>query len=130
MTYSNLKSVSSFALTAALLAMSSTAFSGDKGALSRDQVRAAYTEARANGTLPANGEGQISYVKLSTSTLTRAAVQADYFAARMAGTLQPTGEGQEARVVSAPSSLTRAAVQADYFAACMAGTLPPSGERG
>ena len=130
MTHTNVKSVASFALTAALLAMSSAAFSGDMGALSRDQVRAAYTEARANGTLPANGEGQISYVKPSTSTLTRAAVQADYFAARMAGTLQPTGEGQEARVVSAPSSLTREAVKAEYFHARMAGTLPPTGERG
>ena len=130
MIYTQVKSVTSFALTAALLVMSSAAFSGDRGALSRDQVRAAYSEARANGTLPPNGEGQTTYVKPSTSTLTRQAVQAEYFAARMAGTLQPTGEGQEARAVSVPTSLTRDAVRAEYFRSRMAGTLQLNGERG
>ena len=130
MVYTQVKSVTSFALTAALLAVSSAAFSGDMGAVTRDQVRAAYAEARANGTLPANGEGQVSHVKPSTSTLTRAAVQAEYFAARVAGTLPPTGEGQQARAVSVPSSLTRDAVRAEYLQARMAGTLPLTGERG
>ena len=130
MIYTQVKSATSFALTAALLAMSSAAFSGDMGALSRDQVRAAYSEARANGTLQPNGEGQVAIVKTSPSSLTRDAVRAEYFAARTAGTLQPTGEGQEARVASAPSSLTREAVKAEYFHARMAGTLPPTGERG
>lgn len=130
MTHTSVKSVASFALTAALLAMSSAAFSADKGALTREQVRAEYAEARANGTLPPNGEGQINHVKPATSTLTRAAVQAEYFAARAAGLLPPTGEGQQVTTVYAPSSLTRDAVRAEYFQARMAGTLPPSGERG
>ena len=124
------KSAASFALTAVLLAMSTAAFSADNGALTREQVRAEYTQARTNGTLPATGEGLIGYVKPSASTLTREAVQAEYFAARMAGTLQPNGEGQVAHVVSAPSTLTREAVQSEYYMARMAGTLPPTGERG
>lgn len=124
MTYSNLKSVSSFALTAALLAMSSTAFSGDKGALSRDSVRAAYFEARDNGSLIPNGEGQIATVKASSSSLTRDSVRAEYFRARAAGTLPPRGEGQQVSAAEASSSLTREAVRAEYFDARMAGTLP------
>lgn len=130
MIYTQVKSATSFALTAALLAMSSAAFSGDMGALSRDQVRAAYSEARANGTLQPNGEGQVAIVKTSPSSLTRDAVRAEYFAARTAGTLPPTGEIQAVRAAQAPSSLTRDAVQAEYFSARMAGTLPLTGERG
>ena len=130
MIYSNAKAVSSFALTAAMLAVSSAAFSGDMGGLTRDQVRAAYNEARASGSLPSNGEAQTVTVKASTSTLTRAAVRAEYYAARAAGTLPPTGEGQQVRAVPAPSALTREAVRAEYIRARMAGTLPLTGERG
>ena len=130
MTHTHIKSITSFALTAALLAMSSAAFSGDKGALTRDQVRTAYAEARANGSLPPTGEAQIVMGKFSPSALTRDAVRAEYFAARVAGTLPPTGEIQQARAVPAPSALTREAVRAEYFHARMAGTLPLTGERG
>lgn len=130
MTHTSVKSLASFALTAAMLAMSSAAFSADKGALTRDQVRAEYVAARMAGTLPPTGEAQIVMAKLTPSALTRDAVRAEYFAARAAGALPPTGEIQQARAVPAPSALTRDAVRAEYFLARMAGTLPLTGERG
>ena len=92
MNHTYVKSAASFALTAALLAASSAAFSGETGALTRDQVRAEYLAARMAGTLPPTGEAQIVMVKSAPSALTRDAVRAEYFAARMAGTLPLTGE--------------------------------------
>lgn len=130
MNCTQVKSVASFALSAALLAASSAAFSGEMGPLTRGQVRAAYTEARANGTLPPTGEAQIVMAKASHSALTRDSVRAEYLAARMAGTLPPTGEVQQVLAPAAPSVLTRDAVRAEYFSARMAGTLPLTGERG
>jgi hypothetical protein len=118
---------SALVLAAALVAGSS--FAADTGAVTREQVRAEFNQARANGTLPANGEGQTAIApKVAPSTLTRQAVQAEYFAARAAGTLAPTGEGQEAKVAVAPSVASRDAVRAEFYAARKAGTLPKNGE--
>ena len=120
---------SALVLAAALITGSS--FAADTGAMTREQVRAQYNQARANGTLPANGEGQTAVApKVAPSTLTREAVRAEYYAARAAGTVPPTGEGQEAKVAVAPSVVTRDVVKAEYFAARRAGTLPLNGERG
>ena len=115
-------------LTAGLFA--SASFAADTGALTREQVRTEYKQARANGTLPVNGEGQTVVIKATRSELTRDAVRADYFAARQAGTLPPTGEGQEVHQAAAPATVSREAVKAEYFAARRAGTLPLNGERG
>ncbi len=120
-------------LTAGLFA--SASFAADAGALSREQVRAEYNQARTNGTLPANGEGQTAAApKAIASTLTREAVRADFYAARAAGTLPANGEGQvvsqEVRQIVAPVAVSREAVKAEYFAARRAGTLPLNGERG
>jgi Domain of unknown function (DUF4148) len=116
-------------LTAGLFA--SASFAADTGAMSREQVRAEYNQARANGTLPAKGEGQTAAApKVAPSTLTREAVRADYYAARAAGTLPANGEAQEVRQVAAPVTVSREAVRAEYFAARRAGTLPLNGERG
>ncbi len=84
----------------------------------------------AAGTQPSSGEGQISYVEATRSTLTREEVKAQYFAARQAGALPLNGEGQEMRVAVTPSVLSREAVKAEYFAARKAGKLPLNGERG
>ena len=111
------------ALVLAVGLIAGSSFATDMGSLTRDQVRAEYFAARANGTLPPNGEGQVLTAERSTSSLTREAVQAEYFAARKAGNLTPNGEGQEARVVVAPSGVTRAAVKADYIVARKSGTL-------
>lgn len=120
---------SALVLAAALIAGSS--FAADTGALTREQVRAEYNQARANGTLPVNGEGQTAAApKVASSTQTRDAVRADYFAARQAGTLIPNGEGQEVRHAAAPATVSREAVKAEYYAARRAGTLPLNGERG
>ena len=99
-------------------------------ALSRDQVRAEYNQARANGSLTPNGEAQIAKPRVTGTPLTREAVRADYVAARAGGTLAPTGEGQEVRQVATPVAVSREAVKAEYFAARRAGTLPLTGERG
>ena len=115
-------------LTAGLFANAS--FAADAGAMTRSQVRAEYNQARANGTLIPNGEGQSVVTKATRSELTRDAVRADYFAARTAGTLPPTGEVQEIRQAAAPVAVSRDAVRAEYFAARRAGTLPLNGERG
>ena len=115
-------------LTAGLFA--SASFAADSATLSRQEVRAAYAQARADGSLPPTGEGQTLIAKATTSTLTRQAVRAEYFAARAAGTLAPTGEGQEARQAATPVAVSREAVKAEYFAARRAGTLPLTGERG
>ena len=115
-------------LTAGLFATAS--FAADAGAMTREQVRAEYNQARANGTLPVNGEGQAVVTKATRSELTRDAVRAEYFAARAAGTLPPTGEVQETRQVAAPVAVSREVIRAEYFAARRAGTLPLNGERG
>lgn len=115
-------------LTAGLFA--SASFAADTGALTREQVRAEYIQARADGSLIPNGEGRNVVTKATRSELTRDAVRADYFAARQAGTLPPTGDGQEVRKAAAPTALSREAVKAEFFAARRAGTLPLNGERG
>ena len=115
-------------LTAGLFA--SASFAADAGAMTREQVRAEYYQARADGSLIPNGEDQTVVAKVTRSGLTREAVRADYFAARQAGTLPPTGEGQEVRQAAAPAAVSREAVKAEYFAARRAGTLPLNGERG
>ena len=112
------------ALILAVGLIAGSSFAADKGSLTREQVRAEFFAARANGTLPPNGEGQVLTVKPSTSTQTREGVQAEFYAARKAGTLAPNGEGQEARVVVAPSDVTRMAVMADYIVARQSGLLP------
>jgi hypothetical protein len=116
-----------FAATALILAsglIAGTSFAADNGALTREQVRAAYLQARAEGTLPQVGDGAVVYVKPAPSTLTREAVMAEYFAAQKAGTLPQVGDGAVSYVKPAPSTLTREAVKAEYFAALKAGTLP------
>ena len=112
------------ALILAVGLIAGSSFAADKGSLTREQVRAEFFAARANGTLPPNGEGQMLTAKRSISTQTRKGVQADFSAARKAGTLTPNGEGQEARVVVVRSDVTRVAVKADYIAARKAGLLP------
>ncbi len=128
---------SAIVLAAALIA--GAAFAADNGGLTREQVRAEYNQARANGTLPVNGEGQTAVApKAATSALSREAVRADYYAARAAGTLPANGEGQEVRRQvrqeerqgTAPVAVSREAVKAEYYAARRAGTLPLNGERG
>jgi len=104
-------------------------FAADQAGLSREQVRAAYVQARAEGSLAPIGEAQAPVAaKVTVSTLTREAVRADYLAAQKAGTLAPIGEATEVRVNLAPSALTRAEVKAEYFSARKAGTLPTLGD--
>ena len=112
------------ALVLAVGLIAGSSFATDMGSLTRDQVRAEYFAARANGTLPPNGEGQVLTAERSTGTLTREEVRAEYFAARKAGTLTPNGEGQEARAAVAPSEVTRTAVMADYIVARKSGIVP------
>ena len=116
-----------FAATALILAsglIAGTSFAADNGALTREQVRAAYLQARAEGTLPQADNGQVIYVKPAHNSLTREAVTAEYLAARKAGTLPQADNGQVSYVKPAPSTLTREAVRAEYLAAWKAGTLP------
>ena len=112
------------ALILAVGLIAGSSFATDKGSLTREKVRAEFAAARANGTLPPNGEGQMLTAKRSISTQTRKDVQADFSTARKAGTLTPNGEGQEARVVVVRSGVTRMAVKADYIAARKAGLVP------
>ena len=112
------------ALILAVGLIAGSSFAADTGSLTREQVRAEFFAARANGTLPPNGEGQVLTVKPSTSTQTREGVQAEFYAARQAGTLTPNGEGQEARVAVAPSGVTRIAIMAEYIVARKSGLLP------
>jgi hypothetical protein len=122
-----------FTATALILAsglIASTSFAADSGTLTREQVRAEYFQARAEGSLPQVGEGQLNNIKSAPSTLTREAVMTEYFAAEKAGTLPQVGEGQLNNIKSAPSTLTREAVMAKYFATEKAGTLLRVGERG
>ena len=112
------------ALIVAVGLIAGSSFATDTGSLTREQVRAEFLAARANGTLPPNGEGQVLTAERSSSTQTRESVQADFFAARKAGTLTPNGEGQEARAVVAPSYVTRIAVMADYIVARKSGIVP------
>jgi hypothetical protein len=108
-----------------------TSFAADNVTLSREQVSAAYLQARAEGSLPAMGDAPVFYVKAVPSTMTRDAVTAEYVAAQKAGTLPALGDSQVvAEVKSEPSTLTRTAVRAEYVAARLAGTLPQVGERG
>ena len=84
-----------FAATALILAsglIAGTSFAADSGALTREQVRAEYFQARAEGSLPPVGERQLNNVKSAPSTLSREAVMAEYFAAEKTGTLPPVGE--------------------------------------
>ena len=120
-----------FAATALILAsglIAGNSFAADAGALTREQVRADYLQARAEGSLPPIGEGQVVNAKSAPSTMTREAVMAEYLSAKKAGTLLPIGEGQMVQLESAPSTLTREAVKTEYLAAKKAGNLPQIGE--
>jgi hypothetical protein len=122
-----------FVTSALILAsglIAGTSFAADNVALSREQVRADYIQARAEGSLPAMGDAPVFYVKAAPSTLTRDAVTAEYVAAQKAGTLPAQGDRQVVVVKSEHSTLTRAAVRAEYVAARLGGTLPQVGERG
>ena len=123
----------SFAAAALIIVsgLSATAsFATDSTPLTRAQVRAEVLQARANGTMPASGDGDVVMVKLSPSTLTRAAVKADYLQAQKDGTLPNWGDATPIQAVSAPSTLTRAAVKAEYLQAKKDGTLPAMDDRG
>jgi hypothetical protein len=100
-----------------------SSFAADNSGLTREQVRAAYFQARADGSLPAVGERQENVNRYAPSTLTRAEVMAEYFAAQKAGTLPAVGERQVTTIQSAPSTLTRDEVMSEYFAAQKAGIL-------
>ncbi len=116
------------ALVLAMGLVAGASFAADSTPVSREQVRAAYLQARADGSLPATGEAQLSTLKPATISLSRDAVRADYRAARLSGTVAPTGEAQEIVAKAAPSAVTRDAVKAEYFAARKAGTLSRTGE--
>lgn len=106
-----------FALVATLglLAAVSQAQAIDHKPLTREQVRAEYVQARAEGRLPSSGEvGYVPPVTSSTSSLTRAEVRAEFFRARALGLLPATGEvGDVFQVGPNTSVLTRAEVLRD-----------------
>ncbi|PZP91383.1 MAG: hypothetical protein DI587_35595 [Variovorax paradoxus] len=83
--------------------------------LTREQVRAEYLQARAEGRLPPTGElGYVPPVSSGTSSLTRAEVHASFLRARAEGLLPATGEvGDVFQVGPNTSTLTRAEVLRD-----------------
>ena len=87
----------------------------DHKPLTREQVRAEYLQARAEGKLPPTGKvGYVPPVTSSTSSLTRAEVRAEFFRARSLGLLPATGEvGDVFQVSPSTSTLTRAEVLRD-----------------
>ncbi|CAN7766159.1 DUF4148 domain-containing protein [Pseudorhodoferax sp. LjRoot39] len=101
--------------TLGLLAAVGQAQAMDHQPLTREQVRAEYLQARAEGRLPPTGEvGYVPPVTSGTSSLTRAEVRAEFLKARAMGTLPATGEvGDVFQVGPSTSTLTRAEVLRD-----------------
>ena len=82
-------------ITAALLSatlLASNSFAANAMPLSRDQVRAAYQQAKADGSLLPAGEVSAPDFKLLPSVRTRDEVRAEYLAAQKHGTLARNGE--------------------------------------
>ncbi len=123
---------STFAKSMVVLAaglMAGATFAADGSALTREQVRADYAQARAEGTLLPQAEGHVAIVQANTTPgMNREAVQAAYLVARKAGTLPTVNEGQPSNPMTTATNLTREAVKADYFSARKAGTLPSTHE--
>lgn len=82
-------------ITAALLSttlLATNSFAANAMPLSRDQVRAAYQQAKADGSLIPAGEVSAPDFKLAPSVRSRSEVRAEYLAAQKNGTLTRSGE--------------------------------------
>ena len=108
-------------LTSALIAASAlvagSAFAQDNAPLTRAQVEAQYTQARAQGALAPTGEVGYSSgaaVARANSQLSRDAVHSEYLQAARNGALAQRGEGADiGYVASGPSTANRQAIKAE-----------------
>lgn len=101
-----------------LLALGTQAQAANDAPLTREQVRAEYFQARAQGTLPPSGEvGYAYHLTPSTSTLTRAEVLRELAAS---GPL-PTAEGAPAYTRATGWERSRAEVHAEAVEAVRSG---------
>lgn len=82
-------------ITAALLSttlLATNSFAANAMPLSRDQVRAAYQQAKADGSLIPAGEVSAPDFKLAPSVRSRSEVRAEVLLAQKSGTLTRSGE--------------------------------------
>lgn len=108
-----------FLTVAGLLALGAQAQTANDAPLTREQVRAEYFKARAEGTIPPSGEvGHVYSVGQSKSTLTRAQVLRELAASGPV----PTAEGSDLGYVRPTGSVrSRAEVHAEAVEAVRSG---------
>ena len=119
-------------LAATLAAATSVALAtNDAEAVARADVKAAVTQARANGTLMRAGEAMqepLAFTLASGSTLSRRHVRDETLVARTLGELIPAGEAGPSFVVPLGTQMARADVRDSVRQANLNGELARAGE--